>query len=102
MVSTKHKYLVREHNFLGEQIGEHLNRVLTAIDIVTEEEETARSEMHSQRPQQLGEGDQVGNISVEITKHIHGRLQFEETRFRSENVLFRSQQRGKDLLTWLH
>ena len=35
VVSAQKEHLVGKHDLLREQVGEHLDRVLTAIDVVT-------------------------------------------------------------------
>ena len=47
VVAAKHEDLVGEHDFLREEVGENLDGVLTTVDVVAQEEKTARGEMHA-------------------------------------------------------
>ena len=87
VVATQHKHLVGQHDLLRKQVGQHLDRVLAAIDVVAQEEEASRSQMHSQRPQDLREGDQIRHVAVEVAKHVDGRLEFQKSGLRIEDAL---------------
>lgn len=50
VVATQQKHLVGEHDLLSEQVGQHLDGVLSAIDVVAEKQEASRSQVHSERP----------------------------------------------------
>ena len=47
VITAKHEDLVGEHDFLSEEVGENLDGVLTTVDVVAQEEKTARGEMHA-------------------------------------------------------
>ena len=87
VVAAQKEHLVRQHDLLREQVGQHLDRVLTAIDVVAQEEEASRSQVHAQRPQDLREGDQIRHVAVEVAKHVDGRLEFQEPWLRLEDAL---------------
>ena len=87
VVAAQHKHLVGKHDLLRKQVGQHLDRVLAAIDVVAQEEEASRSQMHSQRPQDLREGDQIRHVAVEVAKHVDGRLEFQKSGLRLEDAL---------------
>ena len=50
VVATQHEHLVGEHDLLSEQVGQHLDGVLPAINVVAEKQEASRSQVHSERP----------------------------------------------------
>ena len=60
MVSTKKKHFVMEHDLLGEEVGEQLQAEETPVDVVAEEEKSARSEMNAEWPQCASECEEVG------------------------------------------
>ena len=43
VIAAEHEDLVGKHDFLREEVGENLDRVLPAVDVVAEEEKTAWS-----------------------------------------------------------
>ena len=43
VIAAEQEDLVGKHNFLREEVGENLDGVLAAVDVVAEEEKTARS-----------------------------------------------------------
>ena len=87
VVATQHKHLVGKHDLLRKQVGQHLDRVLATIDVVAQEEEASRSQVHAQRPQNLREGDQIRHVAVEVAKHVDGRLEFQKSGLRLEDAL---------------
>ena len=87
VVATQHKHLVGQHDLLRKQVGQHLDRVLAAIDVVAQEEEASRSQVHAQRPQALREGDQIRHVAVEVAKHVDGRLELQKSGLRLEDAL---------------
>ena len=86
VVAAEHEDLVGKHDFLREEVGENLDGVLAAVDVVAEEEEAARGEVHAQGPQDLRERDQIGDVPVEITKNVYRRFQLEQARLGGENI----------------
>ena len=50
VVATQQKHLVGEHDLLSEQVGQHFNGVLPAINVVTEKQEASWSQVHTKRP----------------------------------------------------
>ena len=88
VVATQHEHLVGEHDLLSEQVGQYLDGVLPAIDVVAKKQEASRSQVHSERPQQLREGDKVGHVSMEVAEHVNGRLEFQNSGLGAENVFY--------------
>ena len=89
VVAAQKEHLVGQHDLLRKQVGQHLDRVLATIDVVAQEEEASRSQVHAQRPQNLREGDQIRHVAVEVAKHVDGRLELQNPRLRAEDVLYR-------------
>ena len=86
VIAAEQEDLVGKHDFLREEVGENLDGVLAAVDVVAEEEEAARGEVHAQGPQDLRERDQIGDVPVEITKNVYRRFQLEQARLGGENI----------------
>jgi hypothetical protein len=66
MISTQQKKFIRTQELLREQIGNALNAIGTAVDVVAEEQETGRCEHGSESPQSLLEASQVVKVAVNI------------------------------------
>lgn len=43
MITTKKEDLLRKHNLLGEYVGQHLNTIHSAVNIIAQEEKCSRS-----------------------------------------------------------
>ena len=50
VVTTQQKYLVGKHDLLSEQVGQHRDGVLPAIDVVAEKQKASWSQVHTKRP----------------------------------------------------
>ena len=85
MVSAEQKDLVAEHNLLGKEVRQQLQTEAAAVDVIAEEEKRAGREMDTQGPHHAGEGEQVGEIAVEISEYKGWRFQLEKARLGRED-----------------
>lgn len=66
--------------------GRYLEGILAAIDVITKEQEAARGKVHAKGPEDVGEGEKVGEVAVEVTEDVDGALELEESALIHKNV----------------
>lgn len=66
--------------------GRYLEGILAAIDVITKEQEAARGKVHTKGPEDVGEGEKVGEVAVEVTEDVDGALELEESALIHKNV----------------
>lgn len=67
-------------------MGRYLEGILAAIDVITKEQEAARGKVHAKGPEDVGKGEKVGEVAVEVTEDVDGALELEESALIHKNV----------------
>lgn len=80
MVASEEVNSIRSNQLEAEKVEDAFDAVLTTIDVVTQEEKTARTEVDVRSPDVRIKGKQIGKVTVNVPQDVARACDLEDAR----------------------